>query len=117
MGALVASRWSKTMPDPGQVPHVREPGLSPHLRIGHRAVTSDVGILVLLALAVVLLNILTNGQYGFHCDELMELDDARHGPLINRYGNSNDSIYGNPDVFICRRLREPWPKFWKHYYG
>ncbi len=41
--------------------------------------SSDVGILMLLALARVLLQIPTNGQYGFHQDELVTLDIAtRH---------------------------------------
>src|SRR5277367_2016066 len=31
-----------------------------------------------IALGVVVLHILTNGQYGFHRDELQILDDARH---------------------------------------
>jgi hypothetical protein len=35
-------------------------------------------ILVLMALGLVLLHTLTNNQYGFHRDELMALDDARH---------------------------------------
>jgi 4-amino-4-deoxy-L-arabinose transferase-like glycosyltransferase len=39
---------------------------------------SDVGILVLLATARVVLHTVTNGQYGFHRDELQTLDDARH---------------------------------------
>jgi len=38
---------------------------------------SDFGILALLGLAVFLLHMLTNGQYGFHRDELETLDDAR----------------------------------------
>ena len=41
-------------------------------------VKSDLGILLLLAVARVLLHTLTNGQYGFHRDELQTLDDARH---------------------------------------
>jgi hypothetical protein len=39
---------------------------------------SDVGILVLVAIASVVLHTATNGQYGFHRDELQTLDDARH---------------------------------------
>jgi hypothetical protein len=41
-------------------------------------VFSSAGILILLALAKVLLHTLTNGQYGFHRDELATLDDARY---------------------------------------
>jgi 4-amino-4-deoxy-L-arabinose transferase-like glycosyltransferase len=36
------------------------------------------GVLVLLASALLLLHCLTNGQYGFHRDELPMLDDSRH---------------------------------------
>lgn len=39
---------------------------------------SDFGVLLLLGLARVLVHTLTNGQYGFHRDELQTLDDARH---------------------------------------
>lgn len=39
---------------------------------------TDLGILVLLALVRTTLHCLTNGQYGFHRDELQTLDDARH---------------------------------------
>jgi hypothetical protein len=39
---------------------------------------SDVGILILLALARILLQVFTNGQYGFHQDELVTLDAAAH---------------------------------------
>jgi 4-amino-4-deoxy-L-arabinose transferase-like glycosyltransferase len=42
------------------------------------AVSSDTGILVLLGLGVVLLHILVNGRYGFHRDELLTFDNARH---------------------------------------
>ncbi len=38
----------------------------------------DVGILILLALARILLQVFTNGQYGFHQDELVTLDAAAH---------------------------------------
>jgi hypothetical protein len=38
--------------------------------------TSDVGVLILLTLARILLQVFTNGQYGFHQDELVTLDIA-----------------------------------------
>lgn len=42
-------------------------------------VLSDVGVLILLALARILLQVFTNGQYGFHQDELVTMDVAtRH---------------------------------------
>jgi 4-amino-4-deoxy-L-arabinose transferase-like glycosyltransferase len=41
-------------------------------------VWSDLGILVLLALAWLVFHTLTNGQYGFHRDELDMVDSARH---------------------------------------
>jgi 4-amino-4-deoxy-L-arabinose transferase-like glycosyltransferase len=46
--------------------------------IWQKIASSDLGILILLALAGVLLHTLTNGQYGFHQDELATLDDARY---------------------------------------
>lgn len=39
---------------------------------------SDNGILVLLSVCVVLLHFATNGQYGFHRDELLTYSNARH---------------------------------------
>ncbi len=42
-----------------------------------RRVSSDVWMLLVLAAALFLLHLLTNGQYGFHRDELATLDDAR----------------------------------------
>lgn len=38
----------------------------------------DLLVLLALALARLLLHVLSNGQYGFHRDELAVLDDARH---------------------------------------
>ena len=55
-------------------------GESPELRrhLWQGVLVSDLGILSILALALVLLHTLTNGNYGFHRDELMTLDNARH---------------------------------------
>lgn len=39
---------------------------------------SGISIVLLIAIARVALHCLTNGQYGFHRDELQTLDDARH---------------------------------------
>lgn len=49
---------------------------SPHSR--QSLLQNDLTILILLALARLILHILTNGQYGFHRDELATLDDARY---------------------------------------
>ena len=42
------------------------------------ALSSDTGVLILISLAFLVFHVLTNGQYGFHRDELQTLDDARH---------------------------------------
>src|SRR5438445_7250083 len=39
---------------------------------------SNLGVLVFVAAARMVFHIVTNGQYGFHRDELQTLDDARH---------------------------------------
>ena len=39
---------------------------------------SDAGTLFVIALARIVFHVATNGQYGFHRDELQTLDDARH---------------------------------------
>ena len=40
------------------------------------------------------------------------------GHVTNRWDIESSSI-GNPDIYVCRNLREPWPEFWAHfqYYG
>src|SRR2546423_607683 len=40
--------------------------------------SADTAILVSIALATVVVHLLTGGAYGFHRDELATLDDARH---------------------------------------
>ena len=42
-----------------------------------RIIASDASVLVLSALSVVALHTATNGEYGFHRDELATIDDAR----------------------------------------
>jgi len=41
------------------------------------------------------------------------------GRVTNRYGIRNSTIADYDGIFVCRRLRKPWPEFWKHfrYYG
>jgi 4-amino-4-deoxy-L-arabinose transferase-like glycosyltransferase len=40
--------------------------------------SSDIAVLVYLALSTVLIHVITGGRYGFQRDELATLDDARH---------------------------------------
>ncbi len=50
------------------------------MRVGDRwrkLVSDDLAVLVLLAATEVLLHTVTNGQYGYHRDELAPLDDGR----------------------------------------
>ncbi len=66
--------------------------------------TFDRGLLLLLGLAVakLLFHLLTNGQYGFHRDELATLDDARHlawgyvayPPLTPFFGRIELALFG-----------------------
>jgi len=34
------------------------------------------------------------------------------GRVTNRYGVSNEET-SHPDIYFCRRMRQPWPEFWK----
>src|SRR3974390_314154 len=43
-----------------------------------RADARDFGVLIVLALANILIHTLANGQYGYHRDELLSYDNARH---------------------------------------
>jgi len=47
-------------------------------QIGKRIASTDTGVLVLFGVGVALLHILVDGQYGFHRDELLTFDNARH---------------------------------------
>jgi 4-amino-4-deoxy-L-arabinose transferase-like glycosyltransferase len=35
------------------------------------------------------------------------------GRTTNRYGVKNEETLDHPAIFVCRRLRRPWPEFWK----
>ena len=35
------------------------------------------------------------------------------GHTWNRYGVKNEETARHPDIFLCRRLRRPWPEFWR----
>lgn len=41
------------------------------------------------------------------------------GHTWNRYGVQNEETHDNPDIFVCRGLRESWPDFWRdfQYFG
>jgi hypothetical protein len=65
----------------GSAPITENDGITRETRGNSRIffwLESDVGVLVLIAIARVVLHTATNGQYGFHRDELQTLDDARH---------------------------------------
>lgn len=47
-------------------------------KLARGLICTDTRMLILLALARMLLHTLTNGQYGFHRDELATLDDAHY---------------------------------------
>jgi hypothetical protein len=41
------------------------------------------------------------------------------GQVTNRFGVQNEETIRHKEIFVCRRLRRPWPEFWKtfRYYG
>jgi len=63
---------------------------------------SDTAVLVWLALGIVVLHRLTNGQYGFHRDELATLDDGRYldwgyvayPPITPFFGRIATTLFG-----------------------
>jgi 4-amino-4-deoxy-L-arabinose transferase-like glycosyltransferase len=64
---------------------------------------ADTLILIAIAAGVFLLHLATNGQYGFHRDELQTLDDARYldwgfvayPPLTPFFGRLSQWLFGN----------------------
>lgn len=63
----------------------------------------ELQLLLALALARLLLHLLTNGQYGFHRDELAVLDDSRHlawgyvayPPLVPFLAHASMALFGD----------------------
>lgn len=64
--------------------------------------SGDVAILVYLAMATVIVHVLTGGRYGFHRDELATLEDSRHlawgypayPPLTPLFGRLSLVLFG-----------------------
>jgi len=64
--------------------------------------TNDVAILAYLAMATVILHVLTGGRYGFHRDELATFEDSRHlawgypayPPLTPLFGRLSLLLFG-----------------------
>ena len=64
--------------------------------------SSDVAILIYVALATVVIHVATGGRYGFHRDELATLDDARHlawgyvayPPITPFFGRISLTLFG-----------------------
>src|ERR1700722_16019197 len=64
--------------------------------------SSDAAILSYIALATVVVHVLTGGRYGFHRDELATLDDARHlawgyiayPPITPFFGRISLALFG-----------------------
>jgi hypothetical protein len=37
------------------------------------------------------------------------------GQITNRYGVMNEETRDHRDIYVCRRLRMPWPEFWSEF--
>lgn len=69
---------------------------------------SDLGMLVMMALALFIFHMLTNHQYGFHRDELATIDDARYldwgyvayPPLTPFLGRVSMELFGSSMVSV-----------------
>jgi hypothetical protein len=62
--------------------------------------------------------VITLGEHRDFLEQNFE-SCALAGRVTNRYGIVNSAVAGWDEIFVCRRLRWPWPEFWKHfqYYG
>ncbi len=47
-------------------------------------------------------------------EQLFETCDQA-GRITNRFGIENDETLYNPEVLVCRRLRQSWPEFWQRF--
>jgi hypothetical protein len=64
---------------------------------------TDVAVLIYLAMATVIVHVLTGGRYGFHRDELATLEDARHlawgyvayPPITPFFGRLSLQLFGS----------------------
>ena len=96
------------------------------MRVGdswRKLASSDLAVLVLLATGGVLLHTITNGQYGFHHDELTTLDGARslawgyvaYPPLILACCSPSVPIleraWAKKSGISITRAKEPFKKF------
>ncbi|NMB55252.1 MAG: hypothetical protein GYA15_11175 [Leptolinea sp.] len=43
------------------------------------------------------------------------LDCSLAGLTPNPYEIENEETRYHPDIFVCRKLRYPWPDFWKEF--
>ena len=88
--------------------------------LARRTARPALGLLLALALARLLLHLLTNGQYGFHRDELAVLDDAHHlawgyvayPPLTPFLAHVSMQLFG--DSLTAFRASSPqWRRRWR----
>jgi hypothetical protein len=62
--------------------------------------------------------VITLGEHRDYLEQHFE-SCVLAGRATNRYGIVNSAVAGWDEIFVCRRLRRPWPEFWNHfqYYG
>ena len=87
---------------------------------------NQLGILLLVGLGVALLHVLTNGQYGFHRDELDIIMNARrldwgyvaYPPLTSPTGEAHIELVFLGDSLIGMRLLPRWHRgLWRCWWG
>lgn len=70
--------WRRSRPSEANFEGIRRIDVDWYERAEVRFRLTDLRLLILLALARLVIHSITNGQYGFHRDELAVLDDARN---------------------------------------